>query len=171
MPNTPIFGWPYQALTDAPDGAALGEDLALAIEATLVELFGRGTTPWTPTWTAAGGGFALGAGSSSGSYQVRGDWVDVFARLVFSSSSGGSMGSGQIQITGLPAEITPTDTRILVGSARDVGTATHAIIGEVSSTGVISLWTAAGAAVVTGTVPFTAVTNDNYRVNGTFLRI
>lgn len=38
MPNTPIFGWPYQALTDAPDGAALGEDLALAIEATMQDV-------------------------------------------------------------------------------------------------------------------------------------
>ncbi len=48
MPNTPIFGWPYQALTDAPDGAALGEDLALAIEATLL-----------------GGGFSLQVGAIS----------------------------------------------------------------------------------------------------------
>lgn len=35
MPFTPVYGWPYQALTDAPDGANLGEDLALAIEATV----------------------------------------------------------------------------------------------------------------------------------------
>ena len=35
MPFTPIYGWPYQSLFDPPDGAELGEDLALAIEATL----------------------------------------------------------------------------------------------------------------------------------------
>lgn len=35
MPNTPVYGWPYQALSDPPDGAALGEDLSLAIEATM----------------------------------------------------------------------------------------------------------------------------------------
>jgi hypothetical protein len=33
--TTPVYGWPYQTLTDAPDGPNLGEDLALAIEATL----------------------------------------------------------------------------------------------------------------------------------------
>lgn len=39
MPGvTPIFGWPFQSLTDSPNGATLGEDLALAIEATLAAL-------------------------------------------------------------------------------------------------------------------------------------
>lgn len=33
--TTPHYGWPYQTLTDPPDGAGLGEDLALAIEATV----------------------------------------------------------------------------------------------------------------------------------------
>lgn len=35
MPTTPVFGWPYQGRFDAPDGPNLGEDLALAIEATV----------------------------------------------------------------------------------------------------------------------------------------
>jgi hypothetical protein len=38
MPTTPTYGWPYQALTDPPDGPNLGEDLALAIEATVAAL-------------------------------------------------------------------------------------------------------------------------------------
>jgi Chitobiase/beta-hexosaminidase C-terminal domain len=38
MPNTPIYGWPYQALGVAPDGPNLGEDLALAIEATVAAI-------------------------------------------------------------------------------------------------------------------------------------
>jgi hypothetical protein len=32
---TPVYGWPFQALGDPPDGPNLGEDLALAIEATM----------------------------------------------------------------------------------------------------------------------------------------
>jgi hypothetical protein len=41
MATTPVFTWPYQALTDPPDGPNLGEDLALAIEATVVSYAGQ----------------------------------------------------------------------------------------------------------------------------------
>jgi len=33
--TTPVYGWPYQTRTDAPDGPLLGANLALAVEATL----------------------------------------------------------------------------------------------------------------------------------------
>jgi len=33
--TTPTYAWPYQVAGDAPDGAGLGQNLALAIEATL----------------------------------------------------------------------------------------------------------------------------------------
>lgn len=33
--TTPIYGWPYQGLTDPPNGATLGQGLALAAEATV----------------------------------------------------------------------------------------------------------------------------------------
>lgn len=36
--TTPTYGWPYQEATDPPDGASLGEDLALAVEATVSAL-------------------------------------------------------------------------------------------------------------------------------------
>lgn len=35
MPITPVYGLPYHALTDIPQGAALGRDLADAVEAQL----------------------------------------------------------------------------------------------------------------------------------------
>jgi hypothetical protein len=35
MPTTPQYGWPYQGRFDQPDGPALGERLALAIDATV----------------------------------------------------------------------------------------------------------------------------------------
>lgn len=38
---TPEYGWPYQEASDPPDGASLGEDLALAIEATVESIDDR----------------------------------------------------------------------------------------------------------------------------------
>lgn len=38
MATTPVYAWPYQTLSDRPDGPNLGEDLALAIEATVAAL-------------------------------------------------------------------------------------------------------------------------------------
>lgn len=35
MATTPVYGWPYQGLSDPPNGATLGEGMALGIEATL----------------------------------------------------------------------------------------------------------------------------------------
>lgn len=40
MPSTPVFGWPYQSRLDPPHGPHLGEDLALAIEATVTPAVG-----------------------------------------------------------------------------------------------------------------------------------
>jgi hypothetical protein len=38
MPTTPVYGLPYQALTDIPHGAALGRNLADAVEDELVRI-------------------------------------------------------------------------------------------------------------------------------------
>jgi len=38
---TPVYGFPFQSLTDPPDGPNLGEDLALAVESVLVSLTTR----------------------------------------------------------------------------------------------------------------------------------
>jgi hypothetical protein len=48
MPNTPVYAWPFQALNDSPDGAALGQNLALAIEATMQTVQGSISTLRTP---------------------------------------------------------------------------------------------------------------------------
>ena len=40
MPVTPVYSLPYQALSDAPDGAGLGEDLAFAVETELARIDG-----------------------------------------------------------------------------------------------------------------------------------
>lgn len=38
MPNTPVYGIPYDVLTDTPDGAALGAGIALGVETELVRI-------------------------------------------------------------------------------------------------------------------------------------
>jgi hypothetical protein len=40
VPVTPVYGLPYQGLSDTPDGPNLGEDLALAIEAQIARIDG-----------------------------------------------------------------------------------------------------------------------------------
>lgn len=41
MPDTPVYGWPYQGRFEAPHGPNLGEKLALDIEATLATIDAR----------------------------------------------------------------------------------------------------------------------------------
>jgi hypothetical protein len=74
MPNTPVYGWPYQSLTDAPDGPALGEDLALAIEATLSAI-GSWVEFGSVAWTASSVNPALGNGTLTAHYARIGSTV------------------------------------------------------------------------------------------------
>jgi hypothetical protein len=52
MATTPTYAFPYQALTDPPDGAGLGEDLALAVE-TKIGLVARAAPMSSPCWRPA----------------------------------------------------------------------------------------------------------------------
>jgi hypothetical protein len=74
---TPTYGWPYQTLTDPPHGPDLGEDLALAIEATLTAIDARVAitdllaASWTsrvPAWTSDGVAPSIGDGTISAKY-------------------------------------------------------------------------------------------------------
>lgn len=49
MPTTPVYVLPYLALTDSPDIASLGEDLALAVETELVRVDADITALESPT--------------------------------------------------------------------------------------------------------------------------
>jgi hypothetical protein len=51
MATTPTYAFPYQALTDPPDGAGLGEDLALAVETKIGQM---DTTPDQQIFTSSG---------------------------------------------------------------------------------------------------------------------
>jgi hypothetical protein len=69
VPTTPVYALPYQSLTDPPDGAALGEDLALAVEAELSRIDADIATLETPPvaqlrQTTAQTGLANGAWTS-----------------------------------------------------------------------------------------------------------
>jgi hypothetical protein len=41
LPNTPVFAWPYHGLSDPPNGASLGQALALAAESTVSAIDAR----------------------------------------------------------------------------------------------------------------------------------
>jgi len=55
LPTTPTFGWPYHSVADPPNGAKLGQDLALAIEATVVAVQAGVPSNWS-----AGGDVTVG---------------------------------------------------------------------------------------------------------------
>lgn len=111
MPGiTPVYGWPFQALLDPPNGAKLGEDLAIAIEntvsgqaavnasvaarltilETLVASMGD-FQPWTPT---LGGGLVVGTGVGSlvTEYTIIQDIVLWYLKLML--GTGGNIGTG-----------------------------------------------------------------------------
>lgn len=58
MPVTPIYSLPYQALSDPPDGAGLGEDLALAVEDELARIDGA-TVLYLPVGNIAAGSVSI----------------------------------------------------------------------------------------------------------------
>lgn len=58
MPVTPVYSLPYQALSDAPDGAGLGEDLALAVEAELARI-DAGVGAYLPKANIAAGSVSI----------------------------------------------------------------------------------------------------------------
>lgn len=68
MPTTPIYSLPYQDVNDPPNGPALGEDLAEAVETELVRIDGdiddlpRGLIKWGQRSTASSTTTAADAG-------------------------------------------------------------------------------------------------------------
>lgn len=97
MPNTPTYSWPYQALGDAPNGAALGHDLALAIEATMATANAAIAAAqaaltalpilnhWT-TWATTTAGLTVGGGSITSKWRDNGQSFDY--RFIFTLGAG-----------------------------------------------------------------------------------
>ena len=120
--TTPTYGWPYQELGDPPDGADLGQDLALAIEATVDSIDDRldtaeatlaalpaGPTSYTPALTASSVNPTLGSGgdfTQAGHWWRVGKMVYVTIRLRF-GSSGNTAGTGDYKVS-LPTAASAT---------------------------------------------------------------
>lgn len=114
---TPVYGFPYQELGDAPDGPQLGEDLALAVEGVItrmdtackITVYSSGSGTWTknvspaPKWvevelwgggasgSAAGGGAgqAAGGGGGGGAYCRK-----LYAATALSATEAYAVGAG-----------------------------------------------------------------------------
>lgn len=116
MPETPVYGLPFQALTVAPHGPDLGEDLANAIEAELVRIDGAaatllapGWTDWVSSvaWTSSGSAPSLGnAGKTAGYHRAPGqDILDGYMTVQFGNTS--TFGTG-VYFWALPVPVHPS---------------------------------------------------------------
>lgn len=184
--TTPVYGWPYELLSQPPDGASLGEDLSLAIEddvaridallaAVITESAGTAPiatawTDWTPasTWTAASVNPALGNGSQAGRYKLVGDFCWFTAVLLFGSST--TYGSG-IYGFGIPPGVTAKAGASGVSSVtfgiRDNSSAVHAAgFGNIANGASSMDCRVVGGNQASPTVPYTLAQNDFIRYWG-----
>lgn len=98
MATTSIYALPYQTLTDPPDGAALGKNLAEKVELTLSD----GTKPLTvATVTTTGAATVAGAATVTGALTVGGDAV-----------TGGRGGINGLAVTAAPYDTTTSTTNV-----------------------------------------------------------
>lgn len=103
MPFTPLYGWPFQAIGDSPDGAALGQNLALAIESTvsglptpaafaaalarITALENNQNSAWLTTWVPTLTNLTLGNGTQITRFKQVGTSVDYYWQFIFGTTS------------------------------------------------------------------------------------
>jgi hypothetical protein len=181
---TPVYGWPFELLGDRPDGATLGESLALAIEddvaridASLAAVVAEsaGTAPlitawtaWSTTWTGATTNPVIGNGRINGRYKLVGQICFLDAIITVGSTT--AFGSG-IYSFSFPAGITAkTDVdgqSSIVFGLRDNSAATHAVgFGTWGSGSSTMDCRVQGGNQLSPTVPFTFAQNDFIRFWG-----
>lgn len=173
MANTPVYGWPYQSLTDPPDGPNLGEDLALGVEATLAALAAQVTTlqsdvaalqtvttdlgsawvNYVPTWTSL-----TGVNPTVASHDLTGSrYKRIDANLAVAEISVvfGASGYGTgVYAFGLPFAASASGVAAGAGHALNVGVAEFGLTVWQASTTIVRLTTMADADV-TNLAPFT----------------
>lgn len=94
MPNTPIYSFPYPALTDAPNSPSQMQSLATAVENTVNSLLNPTFSTYVPVWSGLGGGNVL---TQTGRYLKLGKLCFVAATMTV--SSGANLGTGAISCT------------------------------------------------------------------------
>ena len=144
---TPVYGFPFQTLTDPPDGPNLGEDLALAVEAALRSVDLRSVQsqsdilvlqglnplllPWkdyTPLWQSNGTQPAIGNGTLAGRYVQVGKTVLAYIKMTVGTTS--TLGTGIYAWT-LPVASRGTFQQTGSANVDDAGTALY--IGNATS--------------------------------------
>jgi hypothetical protein len=183
LATTPQFFWPYQSLTDSPNGAMLGQDLALAAEATVAGINTRLTTvesrlpplqTWPPTLTA----LTVGNGTQTAIWAPLGDLAWYRYRLIFGTST--VMGSGpKITLPVLPNPAYHTSdeeighvTMLDAGIALYTGGAVNLAdgLGTVEARIDLTSATYASLVAISATVPMTWGAGDTLKIEGIYVR-
>lgn len=179
MATTPQFFWPYQSLTDPPNGAVLGGSLALAIEATLSSIpasvashetrlttIEAGWPSWVPTLT----NLTLGNGVQVASYRQAGKTFDWYWRFVLGTTS--AVGTDpHFTLPATPAGSYGSLTFPLQGLGFDISAFALRELMNTSLTGAdirLGYWNAGVPATISATAPWTWTTGDELAAWGTF---
>lgn len=141
MATTPTYNLPYQTLDDPPDGAALGQDLAEAVETEITRLDGVvGVISTANNWTAytpAMQNIGSGAFSTQTGYWRRVGTKDVvFVAYFVVSTNGTGTGTASFQ---LPTNPDRSIRQCFHGERGDTGRL--AILEAVSFAGGVDNWT------------------------------
>jgi len=125
--TTPVYGFPYQELADAPNGALLGQDLAEAVETELVRvdalLDATDWTAYTPTWKSGAGGTDIAIGNGT----IAGFWTRLPNRVIHATIKivrGSTTNVGTTYYAfGLP--VAPADILAVSGTGEVLNVTTH----------------------------------------------
>lgn len=147
------------------DGTITAAKLAGSIPTTAVTF--PAWTSGTVTWTAAGGGASLGAGTVTGKYQVLGK--TYMFRIVFTSGAGTNGGTGIWRFT-LPSAVTTiAEDQTVAACAIDSGSnrypASAHIAASSSSIGAVAVGGGTAGAMVN--VPFSWIAGSKLLIGGT----
>lgn len=164
---TPILALPYPAGTDAADVPYWNQQLALGVESALASAW----QAYTPTWSASGGGHAIGNGSLVGARRLVGK--TCYWRIVMTIGTSTAAGTG-VWSWGLPFAMNgsmPLASPVGQAGAFDAS-ASSLFAGNVlaisgTGVGVIDVGAAANARWQNGT-PFSIASTDTFVLSGVY---
>lgn len=129
-----------------------------------------GWTPYAPAWISTGTSPSIGNGTITGRYMRSGRTVAFTANLVVGTSTG--YGSGSYSFS-LPAPAVNVGieqighVRVYDASA-SLAYAGQALIGSGASTCLLQAHSGGALQSITGTIPFTAASGDQFRAMGVY---
>lgn len=127
-------------------------------------------TPYTPTWTASGGGNSIGNGSVGGRYLAIGKTIHFYINFGVGSTT--SVGTGRWDFSLPVTSVAYASLGHLIGYgvAKDNGVRNYHLDALYVGTTTVTGWRDAGAteATVTPTTPFTWATGDSLTLMGMY---